>query len=63
MSLRRGLSHFDLIRKKCRLFESTTMDSVRHILMGRNGDYFLNYNDYSKTFIAVPKLPPLSYLR
>ena len=33
-----------------------TMTSLRHILMGRNGDYFLNYIDYSKNFVAVLKL-------
>ena len=33
-----------------------TMASLRHILMGRNGDYFLNYIDYSKNFDAVLKL-------
>ena len=33
-----------------------TMASLRHILMGRNGDYFLNYIDYSKHFDAVLKL-------
>ena len=32
------------------------MASMRHILMGRNGDYFLNYFDYSKMFDAVLKL-------
>ena len=33
-----------------------TMTSLRHILMGRNGVYFLNYIDYSKNFAAVLKL-------
>ena len=32
------------------------MASLRHILMGRNDDYFLNYIDYSKDFDAVLKL-------
>ena len=32
------------------------MASLRHILMGRNGDYFLNYIDYSKNFDAILKL-------
>ena len=32
------------------------MASLRHILMGRNGDYFLNYIDYSKNFDDVLKL-------
>ena len=32
------------------------MASLRHILMERNGDYFLNYIDYSKIFDAVLKL-------
>ena len=32
------------------------MASLRHILMGRNGDYFLNYIDYSKFFDAILKL-------
>ena len=32
------------------------MASLRHILMGRNGDYFLNYIDYSKKFDVIPKL-------
>ena len=34
----------------------STIASLRHILMGRNGDYFLNYIDYSKNFDAVLKL-------
>ena len=41
------------------LFENlldNTMASLRHIIMGRNGDYFLNYIDYSKNFDAVLKL-------
>ena len=29
------------------------MGSMRHILMGRNGDYFLNYIVYSKNVYAV----------
>ena len=33
-----------------------TMASPRHILMGRNGDYFLNYIDYSKKIYVVLKL-------
>ena len=34
-----------------------TMASVRHILMGSNGDlYFKNYIDYSKNFDVVLKL-------
>ena len=33
-----------------------SMPSLHHILMGRNGDYFLNYIDYSKKFDAVLKL-------
>ena len=33
-----------------------TMASLRHINMGRNGDYFLNYVDYSKFFDAIFKL-------
>ena len=36
--------------------QAITMAGLRHILMGRNGDYFLNYIDYSKFFDAVPKL-------
>ena len=32
------------------------MASLRHILMGRNGDYFLNYINYSKSFDDVLKL-------
>ena len=34
----------------------STMASLRHILMGRNGDYFLNYIDYSKLFDTMLKL-------
>ena len=33
-----------------------TMARLRHILIGRNGDYFLNYIDYSNIFDAVLKL-------
>ena len=33
-----------------------TIASLRHILMGRHGDYFLNYIDYSKNFDAILKL-------
>ena len=33
-----------------------TMASLRHILMGRNDDYFLNYIDYSKIIDAIVKL-------
>ena len=32
------------------------MASLRHIIMGRNGDYFLTYIDYSKKFDAVFEL-------
>ena len=32
------------------------MASLRHIIMGRNGDYFLNYIDYSKIFEAILNL-------
>ena len=39
------------------------MASLRHIVMGRNGDYFLNYIDYSKKFDAVLKVPLVIYLR
>ena len=35
---------------------TATMASLRHILMGRNDDYFLNYIDYSKKFDAILKL-------
>ena len=33
-----------------------TMASLCHILMGRNGDYFLNYIDYLKNLDVVLKL-------
>ena len=33
-----------------------TMASLHHILMGRNGDYILNYIEYSKNFDVVLKL-------
>ena len=33
-----------------------TMASLRYILMRRNGDYFLDYIDYSKNFDVVLKL-------
>ena len=42
--------------KKYWEFQVATMASLCHILMGRNGDYFLNYIDYSKNFDAVLKL-------
>ena len=35
---------------------AVTMASLRHIVMGRNGDYFLDYIDYSKNFDVVLKL-------
>ena len=31
------------------------MASLHHILMGRNGDYFLNYIDYSKYFDDITR--------
>ena len=36
--------------------EQITMASLLHILMGRNGNYFLNYIDNSKIFDTVLKL-------
>ena len=33
-----------------------TIASLRHTPMGRNGDYFLNYKDYSKKFDVILKL-------
>ena len=39
-----------------RVLMQFTMASLRHILMGRNDDYFLNYIAYSKIFDAVLKL-------
>ena len=38
------------------LLPAPTMASLRHILMGRNTDYLINYFDYLKYFDAVLKL-------
>ena len=40
----------------CILRQIVNMAILSHILMRRNGDYFLNYIDYSKNFDAVLKL-------
>ena len=42
--------------KNITTYTDHTMASLRHIIMGRNGDYFLNYIDNSKFFDAVLKL-------
>ena len=56
VSFTRQICHIMSYRYDTTKIDTLTMASLRHILMGRNGDYFLNYIDYSKNFDAVLKL-------